>query len=532
MSTSKRLVCAILGLGTALGASMVAEAAGPKFRPGEVVVQGQSWEFREYEVVKYLPNADLTVLKVAPGREMAQALNLRKKGLKASLNYIARKSAVPNDPLYNYQWHFPAIQAEAAWDQYDGSGVIVAVLDTGFQSGGPDGVDCVLSGYNAINGGTNVADGDGHGTHVSGTIAQSTNNGTGGAGLAYGACILPVKVLDDTGNGTDADITEGIAWAINNGAQVINMSLGYPASYPLETFTNFTSYAELTNSDENVTIVVASGNDSSTTGISYPASHPATIAVGATDVDGIAPYSNQGPKLDLVAPGGNTGEDLHLSNDGYKDGILQETYLYSQGTNRWGHYFFQGTSMATPHVAAAAAILLSKNGDLDRHQVLSSLSNSALDLGAVGRDGVFGAGLIQVADALTAVTSGSPTDVIEPGTPSWNEVAYISEQSHVYLSWNAPTEGSAVTDYTLERSKKNKRGKLGGFSFVALVENNTYTVDSGLDDGTYVYRILAQNDAGASAWALSADVVISTTGGGGGGGGGGGEKPCRGKRCQ
>ncbi|WP_415906155.1 S8 family serine peptidase [Neptuniibacter sp. QD72_48] len=527
MRASVKLLCMAMSCTLAAGTAM----AEIKFRPGEVVVKGEVFASEGYEILKYLPNADLTILKVSPGKELSQTLALRKKGRKASRNYIARKFA-PNDPLYGYQWHFGAVQAEQAWAIYDGAGVNVAVLDTGLQSGGPDGIDCVLPGYNAIDGSANVADGDGHGTHVSGTVAQSTNNGVGVAGLAHGACILPVKVLDDNGSGTDADIAEGIAWAINNSAQVINMSLGYPADYALEQFVNYPSYSTLTNSDTSVTIVVASGNDSSTNGISYPASHPETLAVGATDVDGIAPYSNQGPKLDIVAPGGNTSQNLHIPNDNFGDGVAQETYLWSQGQSSWGYYLFQGTSMAAPHAAAAAAILLSKNESLDRYEVQTALETTASDLGSPGWDSVFGHGLIQVYDALGAIGAGNnePPET-KPGSPEQFSASFDSNTSAVQLTWNPPSQGT-VTSYAIERSKQNKRGKLGGFSAVATPDGTaTSYTDDGLDSGTYVYRILARNSAGASSWVLSNSVEVTTSGGGSGGGDGeckGGWRKCGG----
>ena len=371
-----------------------------RFKKGQVVVKGVPSDFPGYTIIKTLPHAGLVVLDVAPGKELAQIKRLKGESKKASLNFIVQQFTTVSDTFYYpYQWNFTTIQAEQAWDISTGAGVKVAVLDTGLQQGGVDGIGCVLPGIDIVSGDNDPSDGNGHGTHVSGTIAQKTNN-TGTAGLAHGACILPVKVLDDAGSGTDADIAEGIAWAVANGARVINMSLGYPAGYALDQFVGSASYNALNAASNQVTIVVASGNDSSTTGISYPANHPETIAVGATGYSNlqsypnIAPYSNQGPALDLVAPGGDMS--LDLNGDGYPDGILQETI----GSSGWQHYFYQGTSMASPHVAAAAAILIAQDETLDRYQVLNKLTETALDVGVSGRDNVFGYGLIQIHDAL------------------------------------------------------------------------------------------------------------------------------------
>jgi serine protease len=377
-------------------------ALQPPYKAGQVVVKGTPEDYAGYDIIKVLPNAGLLVLQVEPGLELAEIKRLKDHGRPASPNYILQQFATPTDGFYNpYQWNFKTIQAEAAWDITDGTGVKVAVLDTGLGQGS-DGIGCVLAGRDVVNNDNNPADGNGHGTHVSGTIAQRTNNG-GTAGLAYGACIIPVKVLDDAGSGSDADIAEGIAWAINQGARVINMSLGYPAQYKASDFVGSASYNALNAVPDSVTVVVASGNEAATTGVSYPASHPNAISVGATgysdlqSLPSIAPYSNQGSNLDLVAPGGDLSKDLN--GDGYGDGILQET----TGSQGWAHYFYQGTSMASPHVAAAAALLLAQDSTLDRHQILSKLTDTALDLGAPGKDNVFGHGLIQIHDALLAI---------------------------------------------------------------------------------------------------------------------------------
>lgn len=370
-----------------------------------------------------------------------------------------------------------AVQAEQAWDITTGSGVQVAVLDTGLSAGGADGIACVGAGKNIIDGSSNVADGDGHGTHVSGTIAQKTNNAAGLAGLAHSACIMPVKVLDDRGSGTDADIAEGIAWAIANGARVINMSLGYPAGYSLSDFAGSASYEVLDAASDAVTIVVASGNDGATRGVSYPASHPNTLSVGATGFDNaIAPYSNQGNDLDIVAPGGNTVVDLN--GDGYGDGILQETRVFTKGSYKWGYYFFQGTSMASPHVAAAAALLISANGSLNRTQVLNKLQTSAVDLGAAGKDSAFGYGLIQTADSLAGLgtpDNQSPTAAFD-ATCTSNFLCTVTSKSSdadgaiVNYKWNAGDDSALIN--TTESIIDHQYTSAGDYTITLTVTDN------------------------------------------------------------
>jgi len=370
---------------------------------GQVVVKGDPWEFQEYSKVKHLRKSGLTVLEVGPGNERGAIMRLRSNGHWAALNLIATKTATANDPYRINQWHFDRIQADAAWDLATGMDpvtserVSVAVLDTGLASGGPDGINVCSEGKDIVNNDFSPVDGDGHGTHVSGTIAQATNNGSGVAGLAYNACILPVKVLDDSGSGSFADIAEGIMYAVDSGAQVINMSLGISARYGI-TNDPVMDPALQYAADHNVVVVAASGNDGHRKNVSYPAIYPTVIAVGATDArDQVARYSNRGTGLDVVAPGGDTSRDD--DGDGFPDGVLQETNIGSG----WNYYFFQGTSMASPHVAATAALLLSHGAAPGN--IRSLLQDNTKDIYENGYDSTSGWGLIQAYDSLVAVNS-------------------------------------------------------------------------------------------------------------------------------
>jgi serine protease len=526
-------------IGSLLASVAFSVQAEPPFKKGQVVVSGDVWEFSDYEVIKHLPHSGLTVLKVAPGKERGQVNALRNKGRKASLNYIVTKFA-PNDTYYSYQWHLPKIETEQAWATTKGNGVTVAVLDTGFRNGGNDGVGCLLQGLNTTvyPATSDTNDGDGHGTHVSGTIAQATNNGTGVAGVAPEACILPVKVLGDDGSGSDADVAEGIAWAMSQGARVINMSLGYPAGYPLENFLAYPSYTQLDNAPENLTIVVASGNDGASGGVSYPASHPNTIAVGATDAsNSIAPYSNKGPDLDLVAPGGNTSVDD--TGDGYGDGVLQETWGdldSSPGVTNmgFGYFFYQGTSMAAPHVAGAAALLIANDSTLNRSEVLAKLANSAADLGTTGYDETFGYGLIKINQAYSASTTiGSVTEPPEePAPPSQPTGVSATDNGNgtASIEWSAAT---GATSYKIKRAKENTRkGTVGDFIVVASQSSSvlSYVDDSG--KGTFHYIVAAVNSDGETDSASVSVAVTSSTKGGGvdDGGSGGDSGKCHPKR--
>ncbi|RLE15192.1 hypothetical protein DRI96_00280, partial [Candidatus Aerophobetes bacterium] len=316
-------------------------------------------------------------------------------------NYIVHAYWIPNDPYYSYQWHLTQINMPSAWDIEKGgsSNVIVAVLDTGvaYEDYGsykqaPDlaGTNFV-SGYDFVNDDSHPNDDNGHGTHVTGTIAQTTNNGVGVAGVAFNCSIMPVKVLDAQGSGTHQQVADGLYWAVNNGAKVINCSLG--GTYGSTTLYNAIKYAY----DHGVIIVAAAGNDGSSS-ISYPAAYDECIAVGAVRYDKTrAYYSNYGTGIELMAPGGDTSVDQN--GDGYVDGVLQQTFSGGDPTN-FSYWFWQGTSMATPHVTGIVALMLS-HGATGIENIRNILHSTAEDLGDPGYDNEYGYGLVDAAAALS-----------------------------------------------------------------------------------------------------------------------------------
>lgn len=373
------------------------------------------------------------VVKLSSGKRVNDAereFEARGDVVYAEPNYIAHAFMVPNDPYYKYQWHFDnavygGINAQEAWDLSQGEGVTVAVVDTGVayenyrDSRGryykaPDlGGTSFVSGYDFVYNDKHANDDNGHGSHVAGTVAQTTNNSLGVAGVAFKATIMPVKVLNRNGTGTYANVAKGIRFAVDNGSKVINLSLG--GASPSQTLLSAVSYAY----SKGATVVAATGNDG-TNVIAYPAAYDDyVIAVGATRFDEtLASYSNFGPGLDLVAPGGDLTVDQN--SDGYGDGILQQTF---QGnTSKFAYWFFQGTSMATPHVSAVAALVISKGIVSNPIDVRSRLETTAEDLGTTGRDDTYGWGLVDAASALGATFSplpSSPTLTPEPTpTPS------------------------------------------------------------------------------------------------------------------
>ncbi|MBN2801026.1 MAG: peptidase S8 [Deltaproteobacteria bacterium] len=350
--------------------------------------------------------------------------------------YAATKGQdAATDPYRTYQWNLDLIGASEANKVNTGKGVVVAVLDTGVSSGPLDGIDGLLEGWDFVNEDGDPADDNGHGTHVAGTIAQNTGNGMGVAGIAPDAALLPVKVLDADGSGWTSVLVQGIAYAVAEGADVINMSLG------TGTHSRALDEALSAASDAGVLLVAASGNDGEE-GVMWPAAHRAVIAVGASDGAGArAPYSNTGPQLDLIAPGGDLGEDL--DGDGVRDGILQETVRMGG----WDWYLFQGTSMATPHVAATGALLMAEGATAQ--EARAAMLGSALDLEGVGRDDSTGAGLLQADAAMDLLLAGNkkpeapPEDDTSP--PSIGSVR-LTAQGTVLFETDEPTASWICSD--------------------------------------------------------------------------------------
>jgi serine protease len=320
----------------------------------------------------------LNAVSVVPLGPPAQAARrLRRSPL---VRYVELDGAVhaldaAPDPGRARQWGLDAVGAPLAWSITRGAGIVVAVVDTGIAPA-PDLEGRLLEGWNVVDASSDAVDDNGHGTHVAGTIGENADNGLAEVGLAPEVSLLPVKVLDASGSGTDSDVATGIVWAADHAARVVNLSLGGATSSRL--LSDAVRYA----TSHGVLIVAAAGNESGPVG--YPARIATVLGVGAVDASlARASFSNTGTGLDLVAPG---------------VGIVQQTLGARKGS--FDDATLSGTSMATPFVTAAAALLLALKPTATPASIARTLERTAQDLGVAGRDAETGYGLVRADRAL------------------------------------------------------------------------------------------------------------------------------------
>lgn len=318
--------------------------------------------------------------------------------------------AISTDPYYGRQWFLPRIGAEKAWEVEKGSGdILVAVLDTGVDPLHPDLAGRVATGYDFIDGDGDPGDVNGHGTHVAGVIAARGDDGGGAAGVAWRARILPVKVLDDQGYGRYSQVIAGLRYAADNGAAVINLSLGGGA--PSQALQEAVDYAI----SRGAVVVAAAGNEALDS-LSYPAACEGVIGVGATDEeDRTTAFSNRGEGLDLVAPG---------------------TSILSDSPGG-GYAYMSGTSTAAPQVSGAVALLRSRFPDLGPSDAAQRLCDGARDLGASGYDSTSGWGLLQVHKAL-GIQDDEQNQGPGPGREIYFAEGYTGEGFDTYILMENP----------------------------------------------------------------------------------------------
>jgi serine protease len=460
-------------------------------------------------------------------RRLAKALRGRDDVLSADLNYLRQPSAVPADEFYPLQWHYPLVHLPEAWDAVSASsGVVIAVIDTGIVDEHTDLQGQLVAGYDFIQDPLRARDGNGcdadpsdpgdattpgassfHGTHVTGTLVARTSLAAGGgdegvAGIAWNAHAMPLRALGVDG-GTDFDLIQALLYAarLPNAcgvlpaapADVINLSLGGPdASATLDA-----TLAQVRA--EGIVIVAAAGNQGSSLP-TYPAASPGVLSVVAVDAAAnLAPYSNFGASVDLAAPGGDLSADRGF--DGYGDGVLST--LYDDAKNEYVYGFYQGTSMAAPHVAGVIALMLGVNPALTPTDIDTLLANGSLTRD-IGSSFLFGRGLIDAFDAVSAAIQtqgGAPPSpparlVADPGALNFGAQGTLATVTLANAGGNVPP--LQVT--SVEALEDDGGGWLGVLpGSVAANGLGSYSVTvarTGLADGIYTGVVRYHSNAG------------------------------------
>ena len=380
-----------------------------RFKPGEVLVKfatgvrssqaAANLAAKGLTITGKIPSLDIKRLAVPPGQELMWIEELRDEpGLVfAEPNYLAHAAeTIPDDPHYTEQWGLPRIRAPEAWDLTTGDDLIIAVIDTGVDLDHPDlvgklwtnadeipdnGLDDDGNGYvddshgwDFVNDDAEPQDDYWHGTHVAGIAAADTDNGQGVAGVSWGARIMPLKVLDASGEGSYTDVISATVYAANNGARILNLSLG--GEYYSAVLAEAVGYAR----QRGCLLAAAAGNDSGA--VFYPAANDGVLAVVATTRWDRRWYrSNYGPEVDAAAP----GADIYSTT-------LDDAYLSASGT-----------SAAAPHVSGLAALVWSVQPDLTNDEVARVITETVRDLGTPGWDQFYGWGRIDAYQAVSSV---------------------------------------------------------------------------------------------------------------------------------
>lgn len=337
----------------------------------------------------------------------------------------------PNDPELAKQAYLNQIGAHKAWETArEQKDIVIALVDTGVDLDHPDLKDNLVPGVNLVDPKKTPDDDNGHGTSVAGVIAAKGNNGIGVSGILWNAKIMPVKALDEWGDGTEQDLGEGIMYAVKHGAKVVVLSVGLHRYSPY--MQDIVNYAE----NQGVLLIAASGNDGVSMGgkaaVKYPAAYPTVLAVGGVKSNGTPDErSNPGPELDLMAP-------WHVYTTAVGGSYKKE----------------EGTSMAAPQAAAAAALVIARHPDYKPYQVRELLRQTAKDIGSAGVDAASGYGLLQIDRAVTASLK---KDANEPNNSAGAAKAFplmsqtVAElENGADLDWyaiDAPTDGKLTLRY-------------------------------------------------------------------------------------
>lgn len=354
-----------------------------------VMTSAASMDGEGIQILDTLPEIQTQVLQIPPERLSDIYTQLQQDPNVKSIAYdvVTEIAGTPNDPylLSGAQWAPQRLQALDAWEVSTGQNVVVAIVDSGVDPNHPDLRDRLIPGYNIYDDNDDTSDRCGHGTHLAGIVAAAADNNEGIAGIAYSARIMPVKIMHAGCGSSYSRMILGIMYAVDHGAQVIVIASG--ATVDVSSLRNALVYAR----DRGVVVVAAAGNNNNDVPF-YPAAYPEAICVSGTDQnDNRYSISNFGAQVDIAAPAG---------------GIFSTFWSSAAGST---YVNMGGTSIAAPHVAGVAALMLAYNPRLTVQEIEQSLSAGADDLGEPGWDIYFGAGRVNAWRALMAVGATQPT---------------------------------------------------------------------------------------------------------------------------
>ncbi len=411
----------------------------------------------------------------AADRAKQNELKADKRFKFAEPNFIYQAAFTPNDPALSQQWAWSRIAAFTAWDKTLGSAATrIAIVDTGVTRTHPDLDAKIVAGYDYVQGDTAPDDGNGHGTHVAGTAAAETNNATGGAGMCPGCSLIPVRVLDNNGSGTLANVASGITWAADHGAKVINLSLGGSGSTTLSQAVDYAA-------NKGVFLACAAGNsNTSSTSSAYPGAYPNCFAVASTtSTDVRSSFSNYGSWVEAAAPGSS----------------IYSTWL---GT---GYNTISGTSMATPHVAGLAGLLASQG--LTGAQIRDRICTNA--------DKISGTGTLWTCGRINATNAVNGSAPPPPPPPPPGSDAIVNGGFEAGATpWTQTSSGGYGLITTTRPHAGSYSAYLGGYNNGTDAVSQTVTVPA---NGRLTYWwYMTTQESGTSAWDYFRVRVLSSTG--------------------
>ena len=384
---------------------------------------------------------------------------------------VLAPSLVVNDPYFTQEWHLAQISAPAAWDSRTGTGITIAILDSGVDLTHPDLSAQLVPGWNMYDNNSNTADVYGHGTNTAGTAAAAGNNAAGVAGVAFGSKIMPIRITDTAGSGYYSTAANGITWAADHGARVASISfLGVTAS------STVLSAAQYMRSKGGV-VVAAGGNTGALE--TFPATDYITSVAATDSTNSITGWSSYGSFIDVAAPGVNI---LTTANGGGYSGV-------------------SGTSFSTPVVAGVYALMMSANPTLPPTQLDGVLFSTATDIGVAGKDDRSGWGVVNASAAVIKAMQSTGTDTIAPN------VAISTPTASAKLAGLAPVDVTATDNISVVRAELYVNNQLYATETVAPY---AFTLDtSGFADGSATLVAKGYDSAGNAGTSKSVAVTIA-----------------------